>query len=127
MRSPLVLSKGMQFINNNKLTSPQGLTVSFLRQDDGEAFRRRNQNVRRLPSLLLPFCGRRIASPKPDRDHFIQPQPGQRLLEILLNVIGQSPKWRHVDTSNPVFRQVAFMMLPGKPVNDPEETGQRFS
>ena len=127
MRSPLVLSKGMQFIDNNKLTSPQGLAVSFLRQNDSEAFRCRDQNVRRLPSLLLPFCGRCITGPKPDRNHFIQPQPGQRLLEILLNVISQSPQWRHVDTSNPVFRQVAFIMLPRKPIDNPEETGQRFS
>jgi hypothetical protein len=117
----------MQLVDDHKLAAFQCFPVAFLWQNDGEALRRRNENMRRLSALLLSLRSLRIARPKPDRNDPFQPQAREWLPEIFLNIVGQRPQRGNVDTTNPLRRKSAFIVFSREPVDDPEKACQRFS
>ena len=87
----------MDLVNDHRPDRPQHLAGAFGREDQIERFGRRDEDVRRMLEHRLPLRLRRVPGAD-QRPHFDVGQPllrqrranlGQRLGEVLLNVVRQ--------------------------------------
>src|SRR5262249_12641633 len=80
----------------HKAAALKGSLLTNLREKHGERFRSREKDVRRS-TLQPPSLARRcVAGSQSHANAFGQAHGGERLLEVLSNVVSEGPQGRHV-------------------------------
>ena len=122
----LVAGEGMQFVDDDELRVAQMHRVIFLREHDGEAFRGRDEKVRRLTSKLCAFgCGR-VARAQMYEQFLFQSHAGNRRLQVLADVVGERAQRGDIDALHAVCER-ALIEFSQKEIKDTEKTGEGFA
>ena len=127
MRAALVFRQRMNFIDDEPADRFQSGKPSGLAEQNTEALRRREQNMRRRCELLLPRIARGVSRAQPHSDWRGAAVDGlERLVKILLEIIAQSPERRNVDGVNPPF-QVSLRFLESEFTQHRKERREGFA
>ena len=134
VRAPLAARHRMQFVDDHALDRLEHRAARLRTEQDVERFRRGDQDVRRLATHALAFRGGRVAGAHGGADaHVRQALPeqfrtdaGQRLLEVLADVVRQRLERRDVEDVDFVRESLA-QPLAHQFVDGGQESRQRLA
>ena len=121
-----VFGEGVQLVDDDEVAAGEGLAEAGLGEENGEALRRRHEEVGRLAALFLPLRRARVASAESHGDDPVEPESGEGFVEIFADVVGEGAQRRDVEAADALGPQAALVMLAGEAVDDAEEAGERF-
>ena len=127
VRAALVAGDRVDLVDDHRPHRPQHAAAASARQQEVEALRRRDQDVRRLAQHRLPLGLRGVPGAHGGadlRDAGQQPQRRERLEQVHADVVGERLQRRDVEHLRLAGQGIA---LPDHRVEAGEEGGERFS
>ena len=134
MRAAFVAGDGVDLVDDHRVRLFEHLPAALGGEQDVERLGRRDEDVRRPAHHRLPLVCRRIAGAHEDanlrqRHATLRGELlnlGQRLLQVLLNVVGERLQRRDVDDAGAIVELTGGGTL-NEAVDRPEKRGQRFT
>ena len=123
MRAALVFGQRVQLVHDDEPAGGQRRVVSRLAEQDREALRCGQEQVRRTAADARALRGRGVTGAQSYADPGFQTHFAQRSGEVFLDVVCQRAQRRNINGMDaPRRRYVAY-----KPVDDAEEAGKRLA